>query len=160
MTMELYDVMRTTFAAREFTDDPLLDPILCSVASTPPSSSGMISPSPEIRISTSTVSVVCIPRWSNSLVSNTPGSFSCNSRRPASMSTPRNQRCHRREESSTGRIGTPGAVDNDGGICGCGCQYRNRIRIGDVERDAAYPWILAGLGRARRCVDLGWPALE
>jgi nitroreductase len=28
MTMELYDVMRTTFAAREFTDDPLPDPVL------------------------------------------------------------------------------------------------------------------------------------
>jgi nitroreductase len=26
--MELYDVMRTTFAAREFTDDPLPDPVL------------------------------------------------------------------------------------------------------------------------------------
>jgi nitroreductase len=26
--MELYDVMRTTFAAREFTDDPLTDPVL------------------------------------------------------------------------------------------------------------------------------------
>jgi nitroreductase len=28
MTMELYDVMRTTFAVREFTDDPLPDPVL------------------------------------------------------------------------------------------------------------------------------------
>ena len=26
--MELYDVMRTTFAVREFTDDPLPDPVL------------------------------------------------------------------------------------------------------------------------------------
>ena len=26
--MELYDVMRTTFAAREFADDPLPDPVL------------------------------------------------------------------------------------------------------------------------------------
>jgi nitroreductase len=26
--MELYDVMRTTFAMREFTDDPLPDPVL------------------------------------------------------------------------------------------------------------------------------------
>jgi nitroreductase len=28
MTVELYDVMRATFAAREFTDDPLPDPVL------------------------------------------------------------------------------------------------------------------------------------
>jgi nitroreductase len=28
MTMELYDVMRTTFAVREFTDDPVPDPVL------------------------------------------------------------------------------------------------------------------------------------
>jgi hypothetical protein len=28
VTMELYDVMRTTFAVREFTDDPLPDPAL------------------------------------------------------------------------------------------------------------------------------------
>jgi nitroreductase len=28
MTMELYDAMRTTFAVREFTDDPLPDPVL------------------------------------------------------------------------------------------------------------------------------------
>jgi hypothetical protein len=26
--MEIYDVMRTTFAARVFTDDPLPDPVL------------------------------------------------------------------------------------------------------------------------------------
>src|SRR5882724_10398548 len=26
--MELYDIMRTTFAVREFTDDPLPDPVL------------------------------------------------------------------------------------------------------------------------------------
>jgi nitroreductase len=31
MTIELYDVMRTTFAVREFTDDPLPDPVLYRV---------------------------------------------------------------------------------------------------------------------------------
>ena len=29
--MELYDVMRTTFAAREFTDDALPDDVLCRI---------------------------------------------------------------------------------------------------------------------------------
>jgi hypothetical protein len=34
--MELYDVMRTTFAVREFTDDPLPDPVLYRIIDNAP----------------------------------------------------------------------------------------------------------------------------
>jgi len=33
--MQLYDVMRTTFAAREFTDDPLPDDVLGRIFDNP-----------------------------------------------------------------------------------------------------------------------------